>query len=229
MCKLTGSNEYELSLVDSNFLTKLFSDRGTFVCMCIRGCARYLYDIYKEQKVNNSYISPLFVSTSTDYVGFFHVVVFLLNPTYKSFDIYTEILGLTPTDRVWYTSENICKVLCLLCYVSECSDKIDVDIVNTFLEKYTDIVDKIDKVLKSGCTDDNLQKFTSFIPGYVKGKNIYTDRRLLFLCFIYSKIINGYGEGYNPIIPKESLPLFLWKLSCCFDFRFNLDHFNSIM
>jgi hypothetical protein len=224
--KLYGSNKYELSLIDSR-LSTYNSDRGTFVSMCIRGCAQYLFDMYKQQRVNTNSISALLGSTSTDYVGFFHIFVFLLNPTYKPFDIYKEILGLTPLDENWYTSENICKVLCLLCYVSGCSDETDVATVDAFLGNYTSTVTKIDKVLKGKCTEENLRILTSVIPGYVEGENKYTDRRVLFLCFIYSKITVDYGVGYPTFILIDELPLFLWRFSCCFDFRFDLDKFNK--
>jgi serine/threonine protein kinase len=229
MYKLTGSDKYELSLIDSEFLSTDNSGRGSFQSMCIRGCAQSLYDMYTKERVNTSSISPLFESTSTDYVGFFYVVVFLLNPTYKPFVIYREILGLTPTNGEWHTSENTCKVLCLLCYVSGCIDERDIGIVDAFLSGHSDIVTSIDDVLKSGCTGDNLQKFTSVIPEYVKDKNKYTERRLLFLCFIYSKIIVGYGAGYNPIVPIEDLLLSLWRFNCCFNFRFNLEQFHQDM
>jgi hypothetical protein len=224
MYKLNGSDEYELSLTNSKLLTKSFSDKGTFDCMCIRGCAKFLFD--KQVYLINPMI--LFNSTSTDYVAFFHVVVFLLNPKiYKPFDIYKEILGLTSPDGEQYTPENICKVLCLLCYVSECSDIRDTLNFNTFLGEYTDTVAGIDKVLKSGCTEENLRFFTRDIPEHVKDENKYTVRRVQFLYFIYSKIIVGYGVGYNPIIPIVQVPLFLWRLSCCFDFRFDLEQFNT--
>ena len=223
MYKLNGSDEYELSLTNSKLLTNPFSDKGTFYCMCIRGCAKFLHETPKVL------VDPitLYSSTSTDYVAFFHVVVFLLNPKiYKPFDIYIKILDLTSTDGEWYTLDNICKVLCLLCYVSECSDIRDTDNFNTFLGNYTSTVTGIDEVLKSGCTEENLRFFTSVIPSYVEGKNLYRDRRILFLCFIYSKITEGYGVGYSTFIPIVQVPLFLWKLSCCFDFRFDLEQFN---
>jgi hypothetical protein len=224
MRKITDLDKYELSLIDYGALTTDESNMGTFQSMCIRGCAQYLH---REYPSFDERVRSLYISTSTDYVGFFHVVIFLLNPKmYNPFEIYREILDLKPEKENWYTAGNICKLLCLLCYVSRCSDKTYVDIVNAFLGKYTNTVDGIDKVLKSGCTSDNLQKFTSFIPEYVKDQNKYTEWRLLFLCFIYSKIINGYGEGYNPIIPIVEIPLFLWRLSCCFDFKFDLEQFN---
>jgi hypothetical protein len=232
MYKLTGSDEYELSLIDSKYLTTDNSGRGRgmFVCMCIRGCALFLRDMYTKEGVNTSSIETLFSSISTDYVAFFHVVVFLLNPKmYNPFVIYREILGLTLKDNNWITSENICKVLCLLCYVSWCSVERDIDIVDAFLSGHSDIVTSIDDVFKRVCIGDNFQKFTSVIPGYDIDKHPTMVRRVQFLYFIYSKIIVGYGVGYPTFIPIVQLPLFLWNFSCCFDFRFNLNEFNKGM
>jgi serine/threonine protein kinase len=227
MRKMTGSDEYELSLIDYGILTFTKSNRGTFQSMYIRGCAQYLSELNPQVFYK---VKPLLVSTSTDYVGFFHVVIFLLNPKINNtFEIYKEILQLIPENEKWYTSSNLCKVLCLLCYVSVCSDKTDVDIVDAFLSGNSDTVAEIDKVLNIVCTCNNLQKFTTVISGYGKDMNIYTERRLLFLCFIYSKIIVDYGKGYDEITPIEELPLFLWNFSCCFNFRFDLEEFNKFM
>jgi hypothetical protein len=97
--------------------------------------------------------------------------------------------------------------------------------VNEFLSRFPIIVERIDTVLKKDCTEENLRIFTRDIPEHVKDENKYTVRRLLFLYFIYSKII----VGYNPITPIDELSSILWKLSCCFDFRFELEQFNKLM
>jgi hypothetical protein len=217
---MTGSDKYELSLIDYGLLTKGESNKGTFQSMCIYGCARFLYDI---EKVDIRVILPLFRSTSTDYVGFFHVVVFLLNPTYRPFDIYIDILQLKDEKGVWHTLTNINKVLCLLCYVSGYSDNVCED----FLKNHPGIVDIIDNALQSDYTGNEFIEFTNKIHKHVKGTCQFMYRRMQFLYFIYSKIIVGYGVGYAPIIRKDEIISFLWELSCCFNFNFDLEQFNT--
>jgi hypothetical protein len=81
-----------------------------------------------------------------------------------------------------------------------------------------EIVQKIDTKLKDSNT--YMALFTPFISDSGREITQHMQRRLLFLCFIYSAIISGTGNVKFVHISK--LPKFLLDISCCLDLRFDL-------
>ena len=110
----------ELSLIDYGLYTHGISKMGTFYSMCIHGCAHYYLDI-KFTTIDENLKKLIKIikkikenATSTDYVGFFNVIICLLNPGFGAWSIYVDILKIDGK----FNDINILNVLCLLCYVS---------------------------------------------------------------------------------------------------------------
>jgi hypothetical protein len=213
------SVSYVLSLIDYGLLQIGYSNIGTTQSMCIHSCARFLLgrtgNCFLELK--NKLIMLIMNATSTDYVGFFNIIICLLNPSKCAWDIYSEILN--PLNS--YSCIDLLKILCLLCYISN-SDGCD-DFLST--EVCKPIVSEIEKRLNDGLI--NIGLFTQFIPGYVGGDiPIHIKRRILFLSYIYSKILENYSIP-NRFVHETKLPKLLWDLSCCLDLQFNLEKFHT--
>jgi serine/threonine protein kinase len=206
------SSTYELSLIDYGICTHNSSNKGSIESMCIYGCAQFYID-----SIGQSYTNELTtirnlksIAVSSDYVGFFNIIIFLLSPNFCAYDIYTDILTLLGN----YSPDDLLKVLCLLCYVS---NNANCDEFLTIPE-CTKIVQKIDTKLK-----DSKIHMALFTP-FISEKSIHMQRRLSYLCFIYSAIISGTGNVKFVHISK--LPKFLLDISCCLDLQFNLEQFN---
>ena len=202
---------HELSLIDYGHYTHKSSNSGTTISMCIHGCALYILK-YEILEIYSTSITELQKkATSTDYVGFFNIIICLLSFSESAYQVYLSILKLKGD----YSPDYLLKILCLLCYVSnstECDDFLAMDIC-------VEIVQKIDTNLK-----DSNRYMVLFTP-LTSDKSIHMQRRLLFLCFIYSAIISGTGNVKFVHISK--LPKFLLDISCCLDLRFNLDQFKA--
>ena len=210
------SSTYELSLIDYGICTHSSSNKGSIESMCIYGCAQFYMDsmIGQPYTIESSPIQNLkSIAVSSDYVGFFNIIICLLSPNISAYNIYYDILIL----RGDYSPYDLLKVLCLLCYVSnnaEC-DKF------LAISECAKIVGKIDTKLED--SKIHMELFTPFISV----KSIHMQRRLLFLCFIYSKIIPNYKTGNVKFVDISKLPKFLFDISCCLDLRFNLEEFNT--
>jgi hypothetical protein len=211
----TGSN-YELSLIDFGIVTYKNSGKGTIESMCLYGCASFLLGVIsEEEKLKTELIKLQSKAVSSDYVGFFNIIICLLNPNYCAYMIYYYILEINGV----YTFDNLLKILCLLCYVSnsaECDDFLD-------MPQCVEIVQIIDTNLE----DSNIYMkfFTPFTSDSGREITKHMQRRLLFLCFIYSASIHGTGNVEFVHISK--LPKFLLDISCCLDLQFNLEEFNT--
>jgi hypothetical protein len=233
--------EYVPSIIDYGLVTQNESQMGTTESMCIYGCANFLlYEIEKrkkkeekekgreeeekrkeeeeKRKEEQELILQLRLllkkATSTDYVGFFNIIICLLSFSESAYQIYLSILEL----KGGYSPNYLLKILCLLCYVSnsaECDDFLA-------MPQCVEIVQKIDTKLKDSNT--YMALFTPFISDSGREITQHMQRRLLFLCFIYSAIISGTGNVKFVHISK--LPKFLLDISCCLDLRFDLEQFN---
>jgi serine/threonine protein kinase len=220
------SSTYELSLIDYGHYTHKFSNKGSIESMCIYGCAQFYIDSVDsvDSMFGQPYTNELTtirilkqIAVSSDYVGFFNIIICLLSPNFCAYDIYTDILIL----RGDYSPDVLLKVLCLLCYVSNNA------VCDDFLAIHgcTKIVEKIDTKLKD--TEIHMELFTRFISDQSDTLSIHMQRRLSFLCFIYSAIISGTGNVKFVHISK--LPKFLLDISCCLDFKFNLIQHYSFL
>jgi hypothetical protein len=89
-----------------------------------------------------------------------------------------------------------------------------------------EIVQKIDTSLEG--TKIHMDLFTLLISDSGREITQHMQRRLLFLCFIYSKIIYGTGNvKFVKFVHISKLPKFLLDISCCLDLQFNLEQFNA--
>ena len=220
----------ELSLIDYGLYTHGISKMGTYHSMCIHGCTRYfLYtDITSDEltKVDkteitnfkeeiNNLLLKRNIALSTDYVGFFNVIICLLNPNFCAWKIYTDILKIDKK----HNDINILNVLCLLCYVSNSP------IFRHLLKYqfYKDIVKKIDTNLKTSINP--IELFKDFVSaGYI---HPHEQMRILFLSYLYVKITSDSMHRYATFVHITKLPKLLWDLSCCLDLNFNLEYFNA--
>ena len=206
------STEYVPSIIDYGRVTSEKSQMGTTESMCLYGCASFLLEKITEEKEILKNLQS--IAVSSDYVGFFNIIICLLSPNYCAYDIYLSILEL----KGGYSPDKLLHILCLLCYVSnsaECDNLLKMPIC-------VEIVQKIDTKLEGSNT--YMALFTPFISD--SGREItHMGRRLSFLCFIYSKIISGTGNVKFVHISK--LPKFLFDISCCLDLRFDLEQFNA--
>jgi serine/threonine protein kinase len=211
--------DYELSLIDFGLVTHKNSGRGTIESMCLYGCASFLLEKIteeeeeeeeEERKILVHELKNLqLIAVSSDYVGFFNIIICLFNPNYCAYKIYYYILEIDGG----YSPEKLLHILCLLCYVSNSAD------CNTFLAipKCAEIVRKIDTNLEG--TKEHMKLFTS-------DESPHMVRRLRFLCFIYS-IISNYETDNVKFVDISKLPKFLFDISCCLDLQFNLEQFNE--
>ena len=214
------SGNLELSLIDYGNLTRTYSQRGTTHTMCIRGCANFLLGskpplIVDLQKLVKELLPK---ATSTDYVGFFNVIICMLNSTFCAWDIYVYILAIGTS----YTTDNLLNILCLLCYVSNSAE------CDSFLGNPTciSIVEKIDRFLNIHTqNDDNRDMFRSFVPG--GDMPVHTQRRILFLSYLYFIITITDMSRYATFVHITKLPKLLWDLSSCLDLQFNLKKFHT--
>lgn len=211
------SSNLELSLIDYG-LYEHYSNKGTSYSMCIRGCAKFLLGSKPPlaedlKKLVNELLKK---ATSTDYVGFFNVIISLLNPS-SAFDIYNAILEI----KGGYTIDTLLKILCLLCYVSNSADPV----CTQFLEHSSciSIVQNINYKLETYI--DPKELFRNFVPD--ENIPVHLQRRILFLSYLYFLITIHFKKKYATFIHITKLPKLLWDLSCCLDFQFNLEQFNA--
>jgi serine/threonine protein kinase len=211
------SPTYELSLIDYGHCTDKSSNSGTTISMCIHGCALYILE-YEIPEIYSTPIQTLLTkAVSSDYVGFFNIIICLLSPSNSAYQIYLLILNLKGD----YSLDYLLKVLCLLCYVSnsaECDEFLAMPICK-------EIVGKIDTKLEG--TKIHMTLFTSFISDSGREITVHMNRRLSYLCFIYSKIISNYETDNVKFVDISKLPKFLLDISCCLDLQFNLEQFNE--
>lgn len=210
----------ELSLIDYGLYTPVTSDMGSYYSMCISGCAKFFLSI-EFPKINKNLkklrnLIDKIKATNTDYVGFFNVIICLLNPDFCAWSIYVDILKI---DRE-YNSINILNVLCLLCYVSNSAK------CEPLFEHPTciSIVQKINTNLTTSINPRDL--FRDFVPGD-ELMPVHTERRILFLSYLYFKITSDPMHRYTTFVHITKLPRLLWELSYCLDLQFNLKEFNA--
>ena len=215
-----ASSNLELSLIDYG-LYKDCSERGTYQSMCIQGCARFLLATKDDKQALDQSLIQLVnellkKATSTDYVGFFNVIISLLNPS-SAFDIYNAILEINGG----YTIDTLLKILCLLCYVSNSADLV----CTQFLEHPSciSIVQNINDKLETYI--DPKELFRNFVPG--GDMPVHLQRRILFLSYLYFNITTRPTTRYATFVNITKLPKLLWDLSCCLDLQLNLEQFNA--
>jgi serine/threonine protein kinase len=211
------SSTYELSLIDYGIYTYSSSNKGSIESMCIHGCAQFYIDSIGQSYTDKLKIIRKFksIAVSSDYVGFFNIIICLLSPNFCAYDIYTDILTLIGN----YSPRDLLKVLCLLCYVSNSTEFDDFLAMPICKE----IVQKIDTKLEG--TKIHMELFTS----RTSDESPHTNRRLSYLCFIYSKIIPNYKTGNVKFVDISKLPKFLLDISCCLDLQFNLiQHYSYL-
>ena len=219
------SGNLELSLIDYGVYKPDHSNIGTWQSMCIRGCARFLLDsehvkISLDQSLIQLVERLLGKATSTDYVGFFNVIICLLNYDFCAFTMYIDILKIDGK----YTIDNLLNVLCFLCYVSNSADPV----CTQFLIHPSCIskVKKIREKLEAHLTDhDNRKLFINFVPD--RDIHVHLQRRILFLSYLYHLITTHATTRYAKFVNITKLPKLLWDLSCCLDLQFNLEQFNA--
>jgi hypothetical protein len=214
------SGNLELSLIDYGNLTRTHSQRGTTHSMCIRGCAEFLLGSKPPLNAELQQLVRALLpkATSTDYVGFFNVIICMLNSTFCAWDIYRVVLQIDTS----YTTNNLLNILCLLCYVSNSAE------CDGFLGNPTciSIVEKINRILNIHTQyDDNTVLFRDFIPG--GDMPVHTQRRILFLSYLYYIITITDMSIYATFVHITKLPKLLWDLSSCLDLQFNLKDFNA--
>jgi len=219
------SGNLELSLIDYGNFTATYSQRGTSHSMCIHACAEFLLGSNPPLSTELQQLvrELLPKATSTDYVGFFNVIICMLNSTFCAWDIYRVVLQIDTS----YTTNNLLNILCLLCYVSN-SAECDGFLGNPMC---INIVQKIDKFLNTHTHthtqyDDNRELFRSFFPGGDM-QPVHTERRILFLSYLYYIITITDMSRYATFVHITKLPRLLWELSYCLDLQFNLKEFNA--
>jgi serine/threonine protein kinase len=211
--------EYVPSIIDYGLVTVNTSQMGTIESMCLYGCASFLLEkiTEEEDEERKLLVAKLTllqtITVSSDYVGFFNIIICLLNPNYCAYNIYYYILEINHK----YTFDNLLNILCLLCYVSN-SAKCDNFLA---MSQCVKIVQKIDTKLEG--TKIHMELFKPL----TSDESPHMQRRLLFLCFIYSVSISNYGTGNVEFVHISKLPQFLLDISCCLDLRFNLEQFNA--
>jgi hypothetical protein len=246
------STEYVPSIIDYGCVTSEKSQMGTTESMCLYGCASFLLEeITEEEKKKEKEKEEEKLKTeliklqskakavSSDYVGFFNIIICLLSPNYYAYQIYHSILKL----KAGYSPYKLLHILCLLCYVSnsaECDDFLA-------MPQCAKIVQKIDNYFKQTLEEDSkiMPLFTSLLPK--EEQTTHMHRRLLFLCYLYIIIrdfntetyFNDYVElsKFDPnknkfvkvveFIHISKLPKFLLDISCCLDLQFDLVQFNA--
>jgi serine/threonine protein kinase len=191
----------ELSLIDYGLYTHDTSNMGSCYSMCISGCAKSYLDI-KFPKIDENLkklrdLIDNIKATNTDYVGFFNVIICLLNPNFCAWSIYVDILkiGGILNDII------ILNVLCLLCYVSnsaKCEPLFEHPIC-------IEIVKKIDTNLKTSINP--IELFKDFVSaGYIRPPE---QRRILFLSYLYFKITSNPMHRYATFVHITKLPRLL--------------------
>lgn len=235
-------DDFELSLIDYGLFKKDTSNYGTTHSMCIYGCAYFLLE---KSLLENSLTENLKQlveqllpkATSTDYVGFFNVIICMLISTFCAWNIYSAILEIDTT----YTIDNLLNILCLLCYVSnstECDEFFKLEVCKKIKDKITlnlrniitSILDNFNKTNNTNITVNNITDlFNIFDPYFSSTEEIpsHTKRRILFLSFLYTEITMHSDEKYKTFVHITKLPKLLWDLSSCLDLQFNLSTFNT--
>ena len=214
---------YILSLIDYGRYCGGASNGGSFISMCMQGCAQRCieilpimlkHELYYIKKVQSSLVS-------TDYVGFYNFVIDLICKSQISYDIYIKILDIKTTNMY----ENCIKILCLLCYISI---ETTPDIKN-FLIRYKSVisVDVTERNLFVDVIERNLLAYSNHRPLFDFVQTPNKDGLVLFLCCVYDHI-HQHCRAPTSIVHITKLPKLLWDLgSTCLQPTFTLEDFNT--